>query len=120
MNMPKTRKPVSIPLSVKIPSKRIREQFLLMYDLDGCIKAVNFLTQHYRTRRMKIVLDEKRVGNTRAACYCKNRAYFKKMTLKKRIVLHELYHHLIKSKGFELQRETEEKEARIYAREFIL
>ena len=90
-----------------------------MYDLEGCIKAVNYLTQHYRIRRMKIVVDEKRVGKIPAACYCKNHAYFKKMTLKKRIVLHELYHHLIKTKGFELQRKTEEKEARAYAREFI-
>jgi hypothetical protein len=30
-----------------IPSKRVIEKFLLTYELKGCQKAVNFLTEYY-------------------------------------------------------------------------
>lgn len=116
--MQKTKKSNDVTLSLKLPSKRVREKFLIMFDLQGCIKAVNYLTQYYKIRKMKINLNEKRVGKHRAACYYQNQAYFKRNTLTKRIVLHELYHHLINSKKIELPRGTEEKEARTYAREF--
>jgi hypothetical protein len=51
--------------------------------------------------------------------YFKNRAYFKREGLKRRIVLHELYHHLVEIKGYKLQNRIEEKEANNYTREFL-
>jgi hypothetical protein len=39
-----------------IPSKRVIEKFLLIYELEGYQKAVDFLTEYYGIRRMKIVL----------------------------------------------------------------
>jgi hypothetical protein len=115
----KARRASSGPLSVKLPPKRIREKFLIIYELEGCQKAVNFLTEYYEVKKMKIVLDGKKVGKGWFGFYFENRAYFKKEGLKKRIVLHELYHHLVASKGFELVIMTEEKEANSYAREFL-
>jgi len=50
-------------MHIKIPSKKIRERFLLIYELEGCQKAVDFLTKYYGVRRMRIVLDGRRVGN---------------------------------------------------------
>jgi len=84
---------------IRIPHKRIREKFILKYDLEGCQKAVNFLTQYYSVRRMKIILNGKKVGNGYIAYYFENKAYFTKRGLKKRTALHELYHHLVKMKG---------------------
>ncbi len=46
-----------------IPSKRVVEEFLLTYELKGCQKAVNVLTRYYGIRRMKIVVNGRRVGN---------------------------------------------------------
>ena len=68
---------------------------------------------------MKIFFNGRKVGKSCIAYYLEKSAYFKKEGLKKRIVLHELYHHLADSKGFELAIRTEEKEANSYAREFI-
>jgi hypothetical protein len=45
--------------------------------------------------------------------------YFTKRGLKKRTALHELYHHLVYSKGMEKPDGIEEKEASNYAREFL-
>jgi hypothetical protein len=42
---------------VKVPPRRIREKFLIVYELEGCQKAVNFLTEYYGVRRMKIILN---------------------------------------------------------------
>jgi hypothetical protein len=33
----------SIPLSIKLPSKKVRENFIIIYELEGCKKAVNYL-----------------------------------------------------------------------------
>jgi hypothetical protein len=69
-------------------------------------------------RRMKIKLNGRKVGNRCIASYFQNRAYFTKKGLTKRTVLHELYHHLVCSKGLELPVRAEEKEADQYSRSF--
>lgn len=106
-------------MRIRIPSKRIRERFWIIYELEGCQKAVNFLTECYGVRSMKIVLDGKRVGKRYYAIYCRNKAYFTKKGLRKRTVLHELYHHLVKEKGLKLTDSIEERQAIGYAREFL-
>jgi len=106
-------------MKIRIPRKRIRETFLLTYELKGCQKAIDFLTEYYGVRRMKIVLNGRKVGNGNTACYLENKAYFKKKGLKKRLVLHELYHHLTYSKGLDNPDRLEEKGANNYAREFL-
>ena len=125
--MPKSRtssrrnslKKTPLQLSVKIPPKRVRERFLIIYELEGCQKAVNFLTEYYEVRKMRIVLDGKKVGNNYLGSYLKNTARFKKDGLRKRIVLHELYHHLVEVRGLEMTLRIEEKEANNYARHFL-
>ena len=106
-------------MKIMILRKRIRERFLLTYELKGCQRATDFLTEYYGVRRMKIVLDGRKVGNRWAACYLENRAYFKKKGLKRRTVLHELYHHLAYSKGLDKPYRIEEKEANNYAKKFL-
>ena len=106
-------------MRIRIPSGKIRERFLSVYELEGCQKAVDYLTRHYRARRMRIILNGRKVGKGCVGWYLGNRAYFKKEGLTKRIVLHELYHHLVDSNGFELPLKAEEKEANSYAREFL-
>ena len=100
-----------------VPSKRVREEFSLVYELLGAQKAVDFLAKHYGVRRMKIVLDGRKVGGKYLAVYQDNISYFKKRSIKKKIVLHEFYHHLahnniVSSKG-------EEQKAKKYARKMI-
>jgi len=58
---------------------------------------------------MKIVLDGKRVGNGDSACYVGNKAFFTRRGLNRRTVLHELYHHLVDSKGWDIPRRIEEE-----------
>ena len=106
-------------MRVRIPPKRIRERFLIIYELKGCQKAVNFLTEYYEVKRMRIILNGKNVGNGHSACYLRNKAYFTKKGLAKRIILHELCHHLAESKGIEVASGKEEKEANSYARDFL-
>ena len=106
-------------MRIRIPSKRIRERFLIICELEGCQKAVNFLTDYYGTRKIKIILNGKKVGKGNIALYYENRAYFTKKGLKKRTVLHELYHHLVRAKGFDVSNQIEEKEANHYARDFV-
>jgi len=113
------RKKATSQLSVKLPSKRVRVKFLIIYELEGCQKAVNFLTKYYGIKRIRIILDGKRVGKNCIGYYEKNRAYFTREGLNKRIVLHELYHHIICKNDIELSERLEEKEANNYARDFI-
>jgi hypothetical protein len=68
---------------------------------------------------MRIILNGKRVRKEWVAWYLENQACFKKNGLRKRIVLHELYHHLVEVKSFEMPLRTEEKEANYYARYFL-
>jgi hypothetical protein len=106
-------------MRIRVPSKKIRERFLLIYELEGCQKAVNFLTKHYGIRRMRVILDGRKVGNGDIAVYFENKAYFTKRGLTKRTVLHELYHHLVHVNGLGVSERTEEKGANTYARDFL-
>jgi len=83
MAVPKTRRTSSVPLSVKLPPPRIREKFLITYELEGCQKAVNYLSKYYGVKRMRIVLNGRKVGKSCVGWYLENRAYFKKEGLKK-------------------------------------
>jgi hypothetical protein len=106
-------------MRIRVPPNKVREKFLIIYELQGCQKAVNFLTEYYGVKRMRIILDGKRVGKGCSGYYLKNRAYFTKRGLTKRIILHELYHHLIDTKGLEVPTREEEKEANMYATKFL-
>jgi hypothetical protein len=106
-------------MRIRIPRARIRERFWIIYELEGCQKAVNFLAEYYSVRKMKIVLNGKKVGKHYYAIYSRNKAYFTKRGLRKRTVLHELYHHLVKEKGLVLSDSIEERQAIGYAREFL-
>jgi hypothetical protein len=121
--MRKARRSASVSLSVKLPPKRVREKFLIIYELEGCQKATNFLTEYYKVRRMHIILNGRIVGKKKSnrwiACYNKNKAYFTKEGLNKKVVLHELYHHLVNCKGLELHLSAEEREANSYSRELL-
>jgi hypothetical protein len=106
-------------MRIRIPSKRVRENFHLTYEIKGCQKAVNFLTRHYRVRKMRIVLNGRKVGNGDIAVYFQNRAYFTKRGLTKRTVLHELYHHLVYVNSLDWHTTKEEKAANSYTSEFL-
>jgi hypothetical protein len=106
-------------MKIRAPPRKIREKFLLTYELEGCQKAVDFLTKYYRIRRMKIVLDGRRVGNGDIAVYFQNRAYFTKRGLTKRTVLHEFYHHLVSANGQEIPNRIEEREANNYVQKVL-
>ncbi len=117
--MPKDK---TAALSVKLPPKKVRTKFLTIYELYGCIKAVDFLTEYYKVPKMHIILNGKKVGKRKSnrwiACYENNKAYFTKEGLEKKTLLHELYHHLIESNSIELPL-REEKEANDYSRRFL-
>lgn len=104
-----------------IPSQRVREEFNLIYELYGCKRAINYLSRYFKIRRMKIVVDGRKVGNGDDACYdyYKYTAYFKKKELNKFNVLHEFYHHITYLTEWEISERTEEKEANGYAKEVI-
>lgn len=106
-------------MRVRIPPKRIRENFLVIYELKGCQKAVDYLTEYYRVRRMRIILDGRRVPKRCCGVYFENKACFKREGLKRRVILHELFHHLVEAKGLEMPVGKEEKEANTYAKEFL-
>jgi len=91
----------------------------LIYELEGCQKAVDFLTKYYGVRRMKIKLNGRKVGNRWVASYFQNRAYFSKRGLKKRTVLHELYHHLAYVNGLDVPKTKEERAANSYSKAFM-
>jgi len=99
-------------------SKKIRERFLLIYELEGCQKAVDFLTKYYGVRQMKIRLDGRKVGSHCIAYYLQNRAYFTRRGLTKRTVLHELYHHLVFVNNWDMTETEEERAANGYSKAF--
>ena len=107
-------------MRIRVPCKKIRERFLLIYELEGCQSAVDFLARYYRVRRMRIILDGKKAGNGNYAVYSRNRAYFTKRGLTKRTVLHELYHHLVYVNRLEMQAKREEGNANHYAKDFLV
>jgi hypothetical protein len=106
-------------MRIRVPSKKVRERFFLIYELQGCQKAVNLLTRQHRVRKMRIIVNGRKVGNGDIAIYFQNRAYFTKRGLNKRTILHELYHHLKDASGLDLPVGVEEKEANKYARDFL-
>jgi len=111
-------------MRVRVPSRKVREKFLLIYELEGCQKAVDFLTKYYGIRRMRIVLDGRRVMRTKAhktylAHYYKNKAYFTKRGLTKRTILHELYHHIADAYGLDMALSEEERGANRFSRGFL-
>jgi hypothetical protein len=106
-------------MRIRIPPKKLRERFILIYELEGCQKAANFLTEYYGIRKMKIILDGRKVGKGDIACYFGNRAYFTKRGLRKRTVLHEFYHHLVSVNGQDVPSQIEEREANNYVRRVL-
>jgi len=106
-------------VDIRLPPKRTRERFHIIYELEGCRKAVDFLTEYYCVGRLEIILNGHKVGNRYYACYLENKAYFTKKGLRKKTVLHELYHHLVKEKGIELADRLEERQAISYASKFL-
>ena len=99
-----------------IPSRKVREDFRLIYELKGAQKAIDMLSRYYGIRRMKIVVDGRKVGNSDDACYYEYVAYFKKRKLNKRNVLHEYFHHLFHVYELDLSDSREEKEANQYSK----
>jgi len=104
-----------------IPSRRVREEFRLTYELKGAQRAVDFLARHYGIKRMRIAVDGRRVGNGDEACYVyeTRTAYFKRKAVDRSNVLHEFYHHLAYASKLELSRNEEEREADRYASETL-
>jgi len=106
-------------VKIRVPSKRVCEKFHLTYELKGAQKGVDVLTKYYGVRRMKIILDGKKVSRGYKAHYSENKAFFTKTGLKKKTVLHELYHHLVYVNELEISERLEEKEANSFSREVL-
>lgn len=107
-------------MRIRMPSRRMCERFYLTYELKGAQKGADVLTKYYRVRRMKIVLDGRKVNKKYSAEYWRNNSYFTKRGLTKRIVLHELYHHIVEAKGLEMPLTIEEKKANVFARKVLI
>jgi hypothetical protein len=101
-------------MRIRIPSKRICQKFHLTYELKGAQRGVEVLTRYYGIRKMKIVVDGRRVGNGYECEYFEGFALFTKKGLNKRNVLHELYHHFVEEKGIELSEKKEERLANLF------
>ena len=106
-------------MRIRIPSKRICEKFHLTYELGGAEKAVKALTEYYGIRRMKIIANGRRVMRACESDYYEGIACFTKKGLKKRNVLHELYHHIVEAKGIEMAEKKEERMANLFVREIM-
>jgi hypothetical protein len=106
-------------MRIRLPSRKIRERFLLVYELKGCQKGVDFLTKYYGVRHMRIALDGRKVSKGCLASYCENNAYFTKRGFTKRTILHELYHHLVYANGVEMSQRVEERAANRFARDLL-
>jgi hypothetical protein len=105
-------------MRIRVSSRRASERFLLIYEFEGCQKAVDFLTEYYVIRRMRIIVNSRRVGNRNLASYLPNKAHFTKRGLTKQTVLYELYHHLVYINGLEISQRIEEKDACSYTSSF--
>lgn len=102
---------------MKLPSKKIIEDFHLTYELSGAQKGIDVLAKYSGVHRMRIILNGRRVGNNDEACYDNNKAFFTRRTLNQSNVLHEFYHHLVD--GLELSENREERKADRFAREML-
>jgi hypothetical protein len=105
----------------RFPPSKIRQQFILTYELYGAQKAIDFLSKFYRFKRMRIVVDGRKAGKGNEACYDSETctAYFRKRAVGKRTVLHEFYHHLASIRGWNLSRRAEENEADSFAKRVL-
>jgi len=106
-------------MRLRFPSRNVCEKFHLTYELEGAQKGANVLTSYYRVKRMKVVVDGRRVSKGYSAEYLRNKAYFKRREIRKRLVLHEFYHHLAEAKGIVLKRREEERLADEFARKVM-
>jgi hypothetical protein len=106
-------------MRLRLPSRNVCERFHLTYELQGAQKGANVLTSYYRVRKMKVVVDGRRVSKGYLAEYLRNRAYFKRREIRKRLVLHELYHHLVEAKGLVMPLRKEEYLADEFARKVV-
>jgi len=106
-------------VKIRIPPKRVCEKFHLTYELKGAEKAVKVLTEFYGIRRMKIIVDGRRVMKACEADYFEGTACFTRKGLNKRNVLHELYHHIVENNGLEMSEKIEEMEANRFARKVM-
>jgi len=100
-----------------IPSIKVCAEFSLVYELKGAQRAVDVLARYYKIRRMKIVLNGRKVGRKYLACYLDNKSYFKRKSLRKKIILHEFYHHLVYHN--KITPEKEEIETNNYAKTIL-
>ena len=99
-----------------IPPKKICEEFSLAYELKGAQKAVDLLAKYYGIKKMKVMVNGRKVGNHYDACYYEYIAYFKKTGLNKRNVLHEFYHHLVYVYDWNMKVFEEEKKANWFSK----
>lgn len=106
-------------MKVRVPPKRVREEFILTCELKGSQKGIDLLSEHYGVKTMKVILDGRRVGNGDLGCYYRNKAYFSRKGLNRRNLLHEFFHHLVETQGIEMPARTEEKGANSYAKAFF-
>jgi hypothetical protein len=110
-------------MRVRIPRKKVRERFQIIYELEGAQRATDFLCKFYRVHRMRVILNGRRVGARKSngwlACYSRGKAFFTRQGLNRKTVLHELYHHLVEMKWLELPERIEEKQANVYASELV-
>jgi hypothetical protein len=67
---------------------------------------------------MCIFLDGKKVKGY-YAIYESNKSWFRKKGLTKRMVLHELYHHLVECYKLEMNLTEEERKANFYAKSVL-
>ena len=62
-------------MKIRVPSKRVCEKFRLNYELKGAQKGVDVLTKYYGVRRMKIILDGKKVSRGYKAHYSEKKSF---------------------------------------------
>jgi hypothetical protein len=105
-------------VKIRTPSKKVCSEFRLAYELNGAQKGVDVLTGYYGIRRMKVVVDGRRISKKKSwqAEYCRGKGYFKKRRLNRRLVLHELYHHVVECMELDMTRTQEESLANEFAR----
>jgi hypothetical protein len=106
-------------MRIRFPSRNVCERFHLTYELEGAQKGANVLTRYYRVRKMKIIVDGRKVYKAYLAEYVSNAAYFKRREIRKRLVLHELYHHIVEAKRLTMPSYEEERRADEFARKIM-
>jgi len=111
-------------MRLRFPSRKVCQRFDLIYETQGCQRAVNYLTRCYEVGRLALIIDGRKVVTTKAhkkyaAHYYKNKAYFVRRYLSKRTVLHEVFHHLVDQKQITMPLRQEERNAERFAR-FIM